>query len=86
MKWLALWYLLASLATFIAFAIDKSRARRGEWRTPERTLHATTLLGGFPGSVAAMLFLRHKNRKPAFWVVAILAAILHAGVLILACN
>lgn len=66
MKWLALWYLLASLATFIAFAIDKSRARRDEWRTPERTLHTFSLIGGFPGAFAAMLVLRHKNRKIVF--------------------
>lgn len=81
MKWLALWYLLASIATFVAFGIDKSRARRGEWRTPERTLHAFSLAGGFPGVYVAMLILRHKNRKPLFWIVASVAALVHAALL-----
>lgn len=83
MKWLAIWYLLASLATFAAFAIDKSRARRDVWRTPERTLHAWSLAGGFAGAIIAMLVLRHKNRKIAFWAVNLALAAVHAVAVIL---
>ena len=32
-------YLGLSGLTFLAYALDKSAARRGAWRTPERTLH-----------------------------------------------
>ena len=41
-------YLLMSLVAFIAYALDKRAARRGEWRTPESTLHALELLCGWP--------------------------------------
>jgi uncharacterized membrane protein YsdA (DUF1294 family) len=83
MKWLAIWYLLASLATFAAFAIDKSCARRGFWRTRERTLHAWSLAGGFAGAIVAMLVLRHKNRKIVFWGVNLAIAAVHAVAVVL---
>jgi len=83
MKWLTLWYLVASAVTFIAFAIDKSRARRGDWRTPERTLYGLSAVGGFVGAFAGMLVLRHKNRKPAFWLVNAIIAIVHVAAIVL---
>lgn len=82
MKWLVIWYVLASFAAFLAFAVDKSRARRGAWRTPERTLHAFSMVGGFAGAFAAMVFLRHKNRKPAFWFMTAAAACVHVALLV----
>jgi hypothetical protein len=38
--WVAAAYLAASLAAFVAYAIDKSAARSGRWRTSEATLHS----------------------------------------------
>lgn len=82
MRFLLVWYFLASLATFAAFALDKSRARRAESRIPERTLHLLEALGGWPGALAAMIFIRHKNRKPRFWIVTALIAAAHVAVLV----
>jgi uncharacterized membrane protein YsdA (DUF1294 family) len=59
-------YLAMSLACFIAYAIDKSAARRGERRTPESTLLMLGLLGGWPGAVLAQQWLRHKTVKQPF--------------------
>lgn len=59
-------YLLASLATYAAYAVDKAAARRGRWRTPERTLHLLALIGGWPGALVAQQRLRHKSAKPTF--------------------
>ncbi len=39
-------YLVASLLTFIIYAIDKSAAKRGAWRTPESNLHLLSLALG----------------------------------------
>jgi len=72
------WYGVWSLAAFTSFAWDKLRAASGGWRVPERTLHLMTLLGGAAGSVAAMILLRHKTRKPAFVLVPGLAVAAHA--------
>jgi uncharacterized membrane protein YsdA (DUF1294 family) len=63
---LALWYVALSGATFFLYGADKSAARRGAWRTPESSLHALSLLGGWPGALAAQRFFRHKTRKQPF--------------------
>jgi uncharacterized membrane protein YsdA (DUF1294 family) len=59
-------YLAMSVACFIAYALDKSAARRGERRTPESTLLMLGLFGGWPGAVLAQQWLRHKTVKQPF--------------------
>jgi uncharacterized membrane protein YsdA (DUF1294 family) len=59
-------YLIASTITFFAYAQDKSAARRGTWRTPERTLHMLSMLGGWPGALIAQQYVRHKSSKEEF--------------------
>ncbi len=65
----AWFYLAASLAAFLAYALDKSAARSGKWRTKESTLHLIGLAGGWPGALAAQRLLRHKSRKQSFQIV-----------------
>ncbi|WP_076417674.1 DUF1294 domain-containing protein [Colwellia sp. UCD-KL20] len=69
-------YLGMSLITFIAYALDKSKAKRGAWRTPESTLHALALVGGWPGAAIAQQLLRHKSQKKdfrfVFWLTVII--------------
>ena len=68
-------YLVTSLSCFVAYAIDKSAARNGGWRTPERTLLLLGLVGGWPGAVLAQQWLRHKTSKRSFqqmfWVTVV---------------
>ncbi len=59
-------YLGLSAISFLAYAIDKSKAQQGTWRTKERTLHLLALLGGWPGAALAQQYLRHKSSKKAF--------------------
>jgi uncharacterized membrane protein YsdA (DUF1294 family)/cold shock CspA family protein len=67
-------YLVLSSLTFMAYAIDKSAAVAGRWRTPEQTLHLLGLAGGWPGALLAQQWLRHKTAKPefitTFWLTA----------------
>jgi uncharacterized membrane protein YsdA (DUF1294 family)/cold shock CspA family protein len=65
-KKILLVYLGLSIITFIAYAFDKSKAQRGEWRTQESTLHLLALLGGWPGAALAQQLLRHKSKKKEF--------------------
>jgi uncharacterized membrane protein YsdA (DUF1294 family) len=58
-----------STVAFAAHWVDKRRARRGDWRIPEATLHLIELLGGWPGAVIAQRVLRHKSRKGSYRVV-----------------
>ena len=62
-------YGLMSVVCFGTYLRDKRKARNGQWRTPESTLHLLELLGGWPGGLAAQLVLRHKNRKRSYQVV-----------------
>ena len=65
-----LWlYLVMSVTTFVFYAMDKAAAQKGRQRTPESSLHALALLGGWPGALYAQQLLRHKSRKQPFRVV-----------------
>lgn len=64
--WVVVAYVLASLITFFAYAVDKSAARHGRWRTPESTLHVFGLACGWPGALLAQQLLRHKSSKSSF--------------------
>jgi len=59
-------YFAVSVITYFAYAFDKSKAQRGEWRTQESTLHLFALVGGWPGAAVAQQLLRHKSQKKAF--------------------
>lgn len=73
LKYLPLWisalYGITSIITGIAYARDKSAAISGKWRTPEKTLHFLSLVGGWPGAVIAQERLRHKTQKTSFVVI-----------------
>jgi uncharacterized membrane protein YsdA (DUF1294 family) len=62
-------YVLMSAVTFAAYGLDKRAARRGARRTPEATLHLLSLLGGWPGALAAQNVFRHKTVKQPFRTV-----------------
>jgi uncharacterized membrane protein YsdA (DUF1294 family)/cold shock CspA family protein len=72
-------YLLASLATFAVYALDKRAAEKGHWRTPESTLHLMSLAGGWPGALFAQSQLRHKTRKQPFRAVFWLTVLLNGA-------
>ena len=46
-------YLGASIITFLAYGLDKSKAKNGRWRTQESTLHLFSIVGGWPGAILA---------------------------------
>jgi uncharacterized membrane protein YsdA (DUF1294 family)/cold shock CspA family protein len=62
-------FVVASLAVFIAYAFDKSAAMNRRRRTPENVLHLMNLLGGWPGGLFASQLFRHKSRKLGFRAV-----------------
>lgn len=59
-------YLVASVYCYVAYALDKSAARKGARRTPESSLLMMGLIGGWPGAVLAQQRLRHKTIKRPF--------------------
>ena len=55
-----------SFLLFAMMGIDKSLAKRGAWRIPEKTLFLLALLGGALGGIIGMYFFRHKTRHTSF--------------------
>lgn len=70
-------YLALSATTFVVFWMDKRRARAGKWRISERTLLTLSILGGWPGAMLAMHFVRHKTRTRKFTLGVPAAGVLH---------
>ncbi|MDD2177448.1 cold shock and DUF1294 domain-containing protein [Acidovorax sp. D2M1] len=70
-----------NLLTFLVYAIDKSAAQNGQWRTKESHLHLLSLAGGWPGAWFAQQWLRHKSRKLEFRAVYWTTVVLHCGAL-----
>ena len=68
-----------SVITFLLYGWDKSCARLGKRRVPEKTLHLLSLLGGWPGALLGQQQFRHKTRKMPFQAVFWLTVILHCS-------
>lgn len=68
-------YAVMSAVAFVVYAIDKSRAQRGDRRIPEAVLHLLAIFCGWPGALLAQQWLRHKNRKllfqAIFWIIVL---------------
>ncbi len=80
LAWLVVgWFVAINIATFAAFAIDKRAARRGTWRTRERSLLLMELAGGFVGGLVAMRLFRHKTLHRSFRAMPVVAAVLWIG-------
>lgn len=73
-------YAIMSLIAFVAMWRDKRAAiAASRNRTPEASLHALELLGGWPGSLLAQQLFRHKTRKLHYLMVLWLIVALHAA-------
>ncbi len=76
---------LFSLITFLLYAVDKRRARKGKWRLSERLLLSLSFLLGAPGALLGMVLCRHKTRHWYFWAVTLLGLLGQACLLFWAC-
>ena len=55
-----------SLLTFAAYGMDKRKAKKGQWRIPEKTLLLLAVLGGSLGALLGMYVFHHKTQKTKF--------------------
>lgn len=79
-----MWFLLASVLTFVIYGGDKLAARKGWRRVPESTLLVFGLLGGWPGAIAGQQLFRHKTQKQPFKTWFVITVILNLIVLLVA--
>lgn len=82
--WLFVIIALMNVITFIAYAADKAKAKKGAWRTPEAVLIALSFLFGSVGALLGMYLLRHKTRHVKFVILVPLSFIIHVVLFALA--
>lgn len=77
---IAIALLAVNMVAFLAFGIDKWKAKRHRWRIPESTLILLAVIGGSIGAYLGMQVFHHKtqHRKFTLGVPAIIAAQLTA--------
>lgn len=63
-----IYLILINLISFGLMGVDKQRARRRDWRIPEKVLFGAALLGGSVGAWAGMYLFHHKTRHWYFVV------------------
>lgn len=80
--WVFLVYVAVSVVAFLTYGADKAAAVRGRRRTPESTLHALSLAGGWPGALVARQHYRHKTVKQPFRAVFWSTVVLNCGLLV----
>ncbi len=75
------YYLIINVVTYIAMYLDKKKAIKGAYRTPEKTLFTMSLIGGFVGNYLAMQTFRHKTKHTSFYIVNAVALVIHIVIL-----
>lgn len=74
--------MFASLILFIVMGCDKSAAKAGKRRVPERILFMLAALGGALGGILGMGMFHHKTKKCAFVIGMPLLLVLNAAVVL----
>lgn len=67
-KYIIIYLIIINFIGFVTMWIDKYKAKKGFWRTPEKTIFLITLLGGGIGTISGMYLFRHKTKKLKFTI------------------
>ena len=54
------------IISYIAYGVDKLKAKKGWWRIPEATLLMLAVIGGSIGAWCGMMLFRHKTKHWKF--------------------
>ena len=72
-----IFFVLMNLITFALFHSDKRKAEKNAFRIPERDLLGFSACCGALGGILGMILFHHKTRKPKFFILVPLFAIVH---------
>jgi uncharacterized membrane protein YsdA (DUF1294 family) len=75
-------YISMSIVAFMIYYFDKQKAKRGEWRIKESTLHSLELGGGWIGAFLGQICWHHKISKESFQRVYWLIVLFHLSLLV----
>lgn len=65
---IAIYLVIVNCVGFAAMGIDKSKAKRGAWRIPEKTLFLLSIIGGSVGTWLGLYAFHHKTKHWYFVV------------------
>ena len=64
MKWI--YFIMINIIAFSLMGLDKQKAKKKKWRTPESTLFLAAAAGGAVGAWIGMYVFHHKTHKSKF--------------------
>ncbi|EOO20065.1 DUF1294 domain-containing protein [Bacillus mycoides] len=64
MKWI--YFIIINVIAFSMMGLDKRKAKKKQWRTPESTLFLSAVAGGAVGAWIGMYMFHHKTHKSKF--------------------
>lgn len=70
-----------SLIAFCFYGADKSKAKKGQWRVPEKVLLCLGFFGGAVGAILGMKAFRHKTKHWYFWAINIAGLVAQVALL-----
>ena len=79
---LVMWFLFASVLTFVIYGGDKMAASKSWRRVPESTLLVLGLAGGWPGAGLGQQLFRHKTQKQPFKTYFFITVLLNIAALV----
>ena len=66
MRYVMYYLIIINITAWLAYGLDKWKAKAGKWRIPERTLLFLALIGGSVGALAGMFLFHHKTKSRSF--------------------
>ena len=69
MKIFLVFYALMTIVTFVLYGVDKRKAKKGQWRIPEKTLLLFAACFGGLGAFLGMKIFRHKTKHTSFKIL-----------------
>ena len=79
----AAYILIISLVSVVVTIKDKSCAKKGKWRVPEKTLFILSALGGSVAMYITMKAIRHKTQHKRFMIGIPLIMAAQAAIIVL---
>ena len=83
MKYSIVYLIIINVIAFFAYGIDKIKAKKGRWRTPESVLLLLTFMGGAAGALAGMHLFRHKTHHKKFTILVPMMLVVWCVVIVL---
>lgn len=74
---IAVYFIIMNIITFILYFTDKYRAIKHQWRIPESLLIGFSFAGGSIGAFVSMKFFRHKTKHLKFKISIPFAMVIH---------